>query len=526
MSDTWMADSTTPAQATDKVEVGSEIGGYRIVEQIGQGGMGTVYLADSVAGDGRFALKLLAPELAQNDEFRTRFLREARYANSIEHPNVVRVRDSGEANGLLYMAMDYVDGQDLRSMTMDGPLEVDRAVSILGQVASALDAVHATGVRHRDVKPGNVIVGRDPEGYERSYLTDFGLSSNPVQDSRALTAAGTFVGTYYYAAPEQILGKDIDHRVDVYSLACLLFESLTGEPPFKRARGDEVLHAHVEDPPPSVSERRPDVSPAIDSVVAKGMAKDPNERYGSCTGLIAAARTALARAHTPAPAAAGNPAPEDTPAPSPVRLRVTGGNAQGTEIEVEDEFLIGRQAEGAGTLGDDIEISRRHARITRSAHGCVIEDLGSTNGTFVNGRKITGPEPLSVGDTVQVGDTTLVVQFEVTPPPTETPVETSPSAVAPAAPPAETASSAVETPPPPTEASAPKASVPEASVPAASVPEASIPEASAPEPTSAPLDLRLEISAETGEARIHFDEDSEPVTLVYQDGRWRLAPPA
>jgi pSer/pThr/pTyr-binding forkhead associated (FHA) protein len=251
------------------------------------------------------------------------------------------------------------------------------------------------------------------------------------------------------------------------------------------------------------------------------MAKDPNERYGSCTGLIAAARTALARAHTPAPAAAGNPAPEDTPAPSPVRLRVTGGNAQGTEIEVADEFLIGRQAEGAGTLGDDIEISRRHARISRSAHGCVIEDLGSTNGTFVNGRKITGPEPLSVGDTVQVGDTTLVVQFEVTPPPTETPVETSPSAVAPAAPPVETSPSAVETPPPPTEASAPKASVPEASVP-----EASIPEASAPEPTSAPLDLRLEISAETGEARIHFDEDSEPVTLVYQDGRWRLAPPA
>jgi pSer/pThr/pTyr-binding forkhead associated (FHA) protein len=244
------------------------------------------------------------------------------------------------------------------------------------------------------------------------------------------------------------------------------------------------------------------------------MAKDPDDRYGSCTGLIAAARTALGRAQAPAAAAAGNPAPEDTPAPSPVRLRVTGGNARGTEIEVEDEFLIGRQAEGAGTLGDDIEISRRHARIRRSApNGCVIEDLGSTNGTYVNGRRITGPEPLSVGDTVQVGDTTLVVQFsaEPTPPPTETPVETSPSAVAPSPPPVETPSPPVETPPPPTEASAPKASVPEAS---------------APEPASAPLDLRLEISAETGEARIHFDEDSEPVTLVYQDGRWRLAPPA
>ena len=498
MSDNWMADSTTPAQATDKVEAGTEIGGYRIAELIGQGGMGTVYLADSVAGAGRFALKVLAPELASSDEFRTRFLREARYASSIEHPNVVRVRESGEADGVLYMAMDYVDGEDLRSLTAEGPLEVDRAVSILGQVAGALDAVHATGVRHRDVKPGNVIVGRDPDGYERSYLTDFGLSSNPVQDSRALTAAGTFVGTYYYAAPEQILGKDFDHRVDVYSLACLLFESLTGQPPFQRARGDEVLHAHVEEPPPSVTERRGDLSPGIDSVVARGMAKDPDDRYGSCTGLIAAARTALARASAPAPAAAGNPAPADTPAPlRPVRLRVTEGNARGAEIEVEDEFLIGRQAEGAGTLGDDIEISRQHARIRRSPpDGCVIEDLGSTNGTFVNGRRITDPVPLSVGDSVRVGETTLVVQFSTdpTPPPTDAPVEPPLPAVAPSPPPA-------ETPPPPTEASS-----------SASV--------------SPPLALRLEISAETGEARIHFDEDSEPVRLVYEDGRWRLAPPS
>ena len=134
MSDTWMADSKTPAKATHKVEVGTEIGGYRIAELIGQGGMGTVYLADSVAGDGRFALKVLAPELARSDEFRTRFLREGKYASSVEHPNVVRVRDCGEADGVLFMAMDYVDGEDLRSLTADGPLEVDRAVSILGQI--------------------------------------------------------------------------------------------------------------------------------------------------------------------------------------------------------------------------------------------------------------------------------------------------------------------------------------------------------------------------------------------------------
>jgi pSer/pThr/pTyr-binding forkhead associated (FHA) protein len=481
---------------TDKIEVGTEIGGYRITEVIGRGGMGTVYLADSVKGAGRFALKVLAPELARSDEFRTRFLREARYASSIEHPNVVRVRDSGEIDGMLYMAMDYVDGEDLRSLTVDGPLEVDRAVSILGQIAGALDTVHATGVRHRDVKPGNVIVGRDPDGYERSYLTDFGMSRNPLQDSRALTAAGTFVGTSYYAAPEQILGKDFDHRVDVYSLACLLFESLTGQPPFQGTRDDEVLHAHIETPPPSVSERRGDLPPAIDSVVARGMAKDPNERYGSCTGLIAAARAALAGASAAAEAAApaaGNPAADTPESASPVRLRVTEGNARGTEIEVEDEFLIGRHAEGAGTLGADIEISRRHALIRREPpHGWVIEDLGSTNGTFVNGRRITAPEHLSVGDSVRVGETTLVVQFstEATPPSTQAPVEAAPPAVAPPLPPD-------ETPAPPTE--------PSPSVTA-----------------SSPLDLRIEISAEGGEALIHFDEDSEPVRLVREAGRWRL----
>jgi pSer/pThr/pTyr-binding forkhead associated (FHA) protein len=176
-----------------------------------------------------------------------------------------------------------------------------------------------------------------------------------------------------------------------------------------------------------------------------------------------------------------------------VRLRVTEGNARGTEIEIEDEFLIGRHADGAGALGEDIEISRRHARIHRSPpHGCVIEDLGSTNGTFVNGRRITGPEPLSVGDSVQVGETTLVVQFstDTTPPPTEAPVE--PPAVEPPG---------VETQPPPTEAPP-----------------------SEPEPP--PLALRLEMSSETGEARIHFDEASEPVKLVYRDGRWQLAPPS
>ena len=202
------------------------------------------------------------------------------------------------------------------------------------------------------------------------------------------------------------------------------------------ARGDEVLHAHVEDPPPSVSERRGDLSPAIDSVVARGMAKDPDDRYGSCTGLIAAARTALARAHGPAGGGGGKALGRGHAGLQPGAPAGDRGKRAGhRDREVEDEFLIGRQEEGAGTLGEDIEISRCHARIRRTPpHGCVIEDLGSTNGTFVNERRITGPEPLSVGDRVRVGETTLVVQFSAdpTPTPTEAPV-VEPPAVEPAA---------------------------------------------------------------------------------------------
>lgn len=474
---------------SQQIAVGSEIAGHRVTGLIGRGGMATVYAAERLADGGRSALKVLAPELAGNAEFRTRFVREARYASSVEHPNIVRVHDVGELDGLPYIIMDHVEGSDLEALlTLEGELDPERAVSILGQVAGALDAIHATGLLHRDVRPGNVIVAPGPDDDERCYLTDFGLGKNPGQDSRALTAAGDFVGSCHYLAPEQILGRDYDQRVDVYSLGCLLVRCLTGEPPYPGVGEAAILHSHVEEPAPRLTELRPDLPPALDDVVAKAMAKNPDARYDSCTQLMASARATLA--------AAPAPEPSSSEAGVPLRLKVTAGNALGNEIQVRDELLIGRHAPGAGKLGDDLEISRRHARISRTSDGqYLIEDLGSTNGTAVNGRAISAPEPLAVGDTIEVGCTTLVVQ--VTLPPaslvTDTPVRSrSVDAVADG----------------PTEDAADE-----------------VTESRVREPSAAPrLSLRIDVDPESGEARLEFDPDSEPVRLVYRDGRWRLAP--
>jgi tRNA A-37 threonylcarbamoyl transferase component Bud32 len=457
----------------ESIGIGSEIGGYRVTGLLGQGGMGWVYRAEELATGQERALKVLSERLTDAEDFRARFLRESRYAASVDHPNVVRVHDAGEDGGRLYMAMDYVQGTDLKALlALEGRLDTGRTLAILGDVAAALDAVHAAGLLHRDVKPGNVIVAPGPAGGEGSYLTDFGLSKNPAQDSRALTAAGDFVGTYYYTAPEQILANEPDHRADVYSLGCVLYECLTGEPPFRHEQAMDALHAHIEEPPPRVTERRPDLPAALDDVIAKAMAKQPRERFASCGELLAAARAAVA----PAPVAGASP-PELGVPREKLRLKVTAGNAGGTEIQVEDELLIGRAAEGQGTLAGDAEISRRHARIFRAQGGFMIEDLGSTNGTFVNGRELSAPELLSVADSIQLGGTTLRVQVStpMTPPPTE----------APAAPP----------PAPPGPAPFPR------------------------------LSLR-DVDLEAGEATLQLDEVGEPLRLVYEDGRWRVAPPA
>ena len=249
-----------------------QIAGYRIEARLGRGGMGEVYRAVQLSLDRRVALKVLPPKLADDDVFRRRFLRESRIAASIDHPSIIPIYETGEDGGLLYIAMRYVDGMDLSTLLRrEGRLAPDRALAIMAQVASALDAAHARGLVHRDVKPGNILLAAGPAGSDgHCYLCDFGLIKEvDVQQARsALTATGQFVGTIPYVAPEQIEGGDIDGRADVYSLGCVLFHCLTGSPPFERMNDIEVVFAHLREPPPAVSSRAPGLPPALDPIVA------------------------------------------------------------------------------------------------------------------------------------------------------------------------------------------------------------------------------------------------------------------
>jgi DNA-binding beta-propeller fold protein YncE len=253
--------------------------------------MSVVYLAHDPRLKRNVALKLLATELAEDESFRVRFLRESQLAASLDHPNVVPVYEAGEVDGLLYIAMRYVPGTDLKALLRaEGALAPERALVLVGQVAAALDAAHDRGLVHRDVKPSNVLLTGRP-GNEHCYLADFGLSTSA--SDRSVADPGKIVGTIDYVAPEQIRGGGVDGRADVYSLACLLYECLVGEVPFRRASDVAVIYAHLEEPAPKASERAPTVPSAIDAVLERGTAKLPDARWPTCAALVEAARSAL-----------------------------------------------------------------------------------------------------------------------------------------------------------------------------------------------------------------------------------------
>jgi hypothetical protein len=408
-----------PSLAGAAVRSGGQIAGYRIRSVIGVGGMGTVYLADRPGG-GACALKVLSPRVVPDDgSFAIRFRREAKYAESLDHPHILELHDTGETpDGTQYIAMQYVPGPDLGALlARGGPLGLRAAVDILGQVAGALDAAHAAGLIHRDVKPGNILVAEDPGGVQ-AFLTDFGLSKNPDADSVALTRQGQLVGTMAYTAPEEILAQPRGSLVDIYSLGCVLYESLTGTPPFVREHALEVLYAHIGDPRPKVTERQLDLPPEIDAVVARAMAIAPEERYPTCGALIAAAGALLPDWAPPpeGPALAASeartplPPTSEPPAAGPLRLRVREGKGLGAEVHVDDELVIGRMTTLDGALAGDRGISRRHGVLRREPDGgLVVEDAYSANGTWVNGERIEGPRSLAAGDELQLGATAFVV---------------------------------------------------------------------------------------------------------------------
>jgi serine/threonine-protein kinase len=268
--------------------IGSEIAGYRVEALLGRGGMSVVYLVEHMRLGRKAALKVLAPELARDESFRDRFIRESRLAASIDHPNIIPIYDAGEADGLLYIAMRFIDGADLGRVVRDsGALGVGQSVYVIEQLAGALDAAHERGLVHRDVKPANVLI--EP-GSERVYLTDFGVAKQT--SSPGLTKTGYFLGTADYAAPEQIEGRTVDNRTDVYSLGCVLFTCLTGSAPYDRTSEIAVMHAHLAEPPPSLAEHRPGLPRPLDAVIQQAMAKRMEDRYATAHELATAARAA------------------------------------------------------------------------------------------------------------------------------------------------------------------------------------------------------------------------------------------
>ena len=294
------------SRETDSVlpGVSGRIAGYRLDGYIGRGDVAVVYLAQDERLDHKVALKVLTPELAGDAAFRIRFLREARSASAVGHPHIIPVYEADEASGIVYLAMRYVQGGDARSLlSRHGPLPFAWAWTIIAQVASALDAAHAHGLIHRDVKPASMLLDTSSEAGGRTpgraggsefghvYLSDFGMSKNsPPGDT---TAAGQFAGTLDYVAPEQIQGRVLDGRADLYSLACAGFELLCGTPPFGQDQGLTVMYEQLYAPPPAAAAWRPDLPAAVDLVLARALAKSPADRYATCGQFAEELRTAL-----------------------------------------------------------------------------------------------------------------------------------------------------------------------------------------------------------------------------------------
>jgi serine/threonine protein kinase len=272
---------------------GSLLGGYRLEEQVGAGGMAVVFRARDERLNRLVALKIMTPAMGSDDMFRQRFIRESRAAAAVDDPHIIPVYEAGEVGQVLFIAMRFVQGGDVRSLLRrEGPLPPEWVASIVSPVASALDAAHAVGLVHRDVKPANILLDRRPGRPEHVYLSDFGLSKS-AEVSLGLTAAGQFLGTPDYTAPEQIEGLPVDGRTDQYALACAVFELLTGQAPFHRSESFAAIWAHLHKPPPSLTERRPELPPAANAVMAKALAKAQVDRYPTCWEFADALRDAL-----------------------------------------------------------------------------------------------------------------------------------------------------------------------------------------------------------------------------------------
>jgi serine/threonine protein kinase len=326
--------------ATDQW-LGVELAGYRIDELIGRGGAGVVYRATQLRLQRPAAVKLLAPTLTSDAEYRRRFEREARLAAALEHPHIVPIYDAGYAEGALYLAMAYIAGLDLAAAIENGPMELRRVCGLLTGVAEALDSAHHAGLVHRDVKPANVLLTGPGQsaGHDRAYMCDFGIARH-TSSSSMLTSTGQFLGTLQYCSPEQIQGLPIDGRTDQYALACVVYHCLTGRAPYSSDEPSAVMFAHIYADPPRASAQVPDLPAAVDDVIARSLAKQPADRFPDCTTFLRALavagnaispvvplRPVLVAAGTPPPSGTviWPPAP-DRPDPRPATPSPTGNH--------------------------------------------------------------------------------------------------------------------------------------------------------------------------------------------------------
>ncbi|MFI5720024.1 protein kinase [Nocardia sp. NPDC051750] len=322
---------------------GDVFAGYVIDRQLGRGGMGSVYLAKHPRLPRMTALKLLNREMFFDKEVRARFEREADLVARLDHPNIVTVYDRGLEDEQLWISMQYIDGIDAASVDPQN-LPPERAVQIIAETASALDYAHGMGVMHRDVKPANILLARSTGGRgERVYLTDFGIA-RLRDDTGHLTQTGTFTATLAYASPEQLTGADLDHRSDQYSLACSLYWLLTGNGPFTSTNPAGVIQGHLQAPPPSLSAARPELPPSIDAVLAKAMAKRPDDRFTSCSEFAEAAKFALTSPGAPGISPALPPTAV-APTYQPPNTQYNSGATQYPSTAAPQPYASGTQAQ-------------------------------------------------------------------------------------------------------------------------------------------------------------------------------------
>ncbi len=401
------------------------LGGYNLTQELGMGGMATVYKAYQPRLERSVAVKVLDPAFITDDsDVLARFRREAKAIAALRHPNILTVYDYGEEEGLAYIVMEYVEGGTLKDRLEGEPFEPQRAVGLSIGVGRALAFGHDQGIIHRDVKPANILLPRE----DWPLLADFGLVKLQ-QARRALTQAGMILGTPDYTSPEQALGEPADHRADIYALGVVLYEMITGRLPFEADKAFDVLLMHINEAPPKPREIVPNTPEIAEDIILKALAKSPAERYPDMqdmvTNLEAVWETFQTSVHLASPPA------EDSIHHATMQIDSVQSFLKGPRFVVaatgspllipqKDEVLIGR-ADPRGKVVPDIDlsvygggtagVSRQHARLLRTGEGWMIEDLRSTNGTFVNDRRVPAsqPTPLNDGDSVRCGQ--LVLNF-------------------------------------------------------------------------------------------------------------------